>query len=81
MRCIRNRAPFPQDYPALELTLTDDGDAPLAAPRPRAARLPRARPRDLRSGIAAGGEAPLRVYLDTSRTARHRLRLYLFYPS
>src|SRR6185436_10862154 len=26
---LRNRAPFPQEYPSLELTLTDDGDKPV----------------------------------------------------
>lgn len=80
---IRNRAGFPQDYPALELTLTDEGDRPV---------LRRVlRPRDYldgvraeeaaRQGIAAGSEAALRVLLDTSRTRATGYRLYLFYPS
>ena len=79
---IRNRARFPQEYPALELTLTDEGDRPVLrrvlAPRdylesPRREDL-------LRNGIAAGGDTPLRVYLDTSRTPAVGYRLYLFYP-
>ena len=80
---VRNRARFAQDYPALELTLTDDAERPVLrrvlAPRDyldaaRAAQL-------LSRGIAPGGEASLRVYLDSSRSAATGYRLYLFYPS
>jgi predicted Zn finger-like uncharacterized protein len=79
---IRNRARFAQDYPALELTLTDANDRPVLrrvlAPRdyleaPRSAEL-------MRQGISGGSEAALRVYLDTSRTRAIGYRLYLFYP-
>jgi predicted Zn finger-like uncharacterized protein len=80
---IRNRARFPQDYPALELTLTDEGDRPVLrrvlAPRDY---LERNRSEELvREGIAAGTEASLRVFLDTNRTRATGYRLYLFYPS
>src|SRR3954454_4077330 len=66
---IRNRARFPQDYPALELTLTDEADRPLLrrvlGPRDY---LERNRTEELvRDGIAGGAEAALRVFLDTSR--------------
>jgi len=80
---LRNRARFAQDYPALELTLTDDAERPVLrrvlAPREyldaaRAAQL-------LAQGIAPGGEASLRVYLDSSRSPATGYRLYLFYPS
>lgn len=80
---LRNRARFAQDYPALELTLTDDAERPVLrrvlAPRDyldaaRAAQL-------LTQGIAPGGEASLRVYLDSSRSPATGYRLYLFYPS
>ena len=79
---IRNRARFAQDYPALELTLTDENDRPVLrrvlAPRdyldaPRSGEL-------MRQGISGGSEAALRVYLDTSRTRAIGYRLYLFYP-
>jgi len=79
---IRNRARFAQDYPALELTLTDEHDRPVLrrvlAPRdyleaPRSAEL-------MRQGISGDSEAALRVYLDTSRTRAIGYRLYLFYP-
>jgi len=80
---IRNRARFPQDYPALELTLTDEGDRPVLrrvlAP---GEYLDPAQSGDLmRQGIAGGAEATLRVYLDTSRTRATGYRLYLFYPT
>lgn len=79
---IRNRARFPQDYPALELTLTDDGDQPVL----RRVLVPRdyleapRRDEQLRHGIAPGGETPLHLFLDTSRTRAVGYRLYLFYP-
>lgn len=80
---IRNRARFPQEYPALELTLMDDGDRPVLrrvlGPRDY---LERARTDELvRQGIAAGAETALHVFLDTSRTRATGYRLYLFYPS
>ena len=80
---IRNRARFPQDYPALELTLTDEADRPVLrrvlAPREY---LEHTRAEALtRDGIAGGTEAPLRLLLDTSRTRATGYRLYLFYPS
>jgi predicted Zn finger-like uncharacterized protein len=80
---IRNRARFPQDYPALELTLTDEADRPVLrrvlAPRDY---LEQARRDELvRQGIAGGTEAVLRVFLDTSRARATGYRLYLFYPS
>jgi predicted Zn finger-like uncharacterized protein len=80
---IRNRARFPQDYPALELTLTDEGDRPVLR---RVLKpldyLERSHGDELmRGGIAPGGDAALRVFLDTSRTRATGYRLYLFYPS
>ena len=75
---IRNRSRLPQEYPALELTLTDEGGQPVL----RRVLLPsdyveleRVR------GIAAGGEAALRVYLDASGAPVTSYRLYLFYPA
>lgn len=80
---LRNRARFAQDYPALELTLTDDADRPVV--RRVLAPLEYLDPAQagelLRQGIAPGAEASLRVYLDASRSAATGYRLYLFYPS
>ncbi len=78
---IRNRAPFAQEHPSLELTLTDPGDKPLVR---RVLRpedyLGRAR-EALAPGISPGGESVLRVYLDSSGLRATGYRLYLFYPS
>ncbi|MDA8109327.1 MAG: zinc-ribbon domain-containing protein [Betaproteobacteria bacterium] len=77
---IRNRAPFPQEFPSLELTLTDEQDRPVVrrvlAPADYLAAT-RAR---LQQGIAAGGEAVARVYFDASRVRATGYRVYLFYP-
>ena len=80
---IRNRARFAQDYPSLELTLTDEADRPVLrrviGPRDY---LEAARRNELvEKGIAPGGETTLRLLLDSSRARATGYRLYLFYPS
>lgn len=76
---LRNRAGFPQEFPALELTLTDEADRPvLRRVLQPADYIDRTR---ATQGIAAGAEAPLRIYLDASRARATGYRLYLFYPA
>ena len=77
---IRNRARFPQDYPALELTLTDEADRPVLR-RVLGPRDYLGGSEPIAQGIAPGGEAALRVFLDSSRARATGYRLYLFYPS
>jgi len=79
---IHNRAGFAQDYPSLELTLTDEADRPVLRRvlRPGDYLDPQARTL-VPQGIAPGGEATVRVLLDTSRAQATGYRLYLFYPS
>ena len=78
---IRNRAPFPQDYPALELTLTDEADRPVVRRVLRPGDyLDAGRRAALAQGIAPGSEAVLRVFLDSERARATGYRLYLFYP-
>jgi predicted Zn finger-like uncharacterized protein len=76
---IRNRAPFTQDYPALQLTLTDDANRELVS----RAILPREylEPALVSRGIEAGGEASVTVHFDASRTRATGYELVLFYPS
>lgn len=76
---IRNRAPFTQEYPALQLTLTDDANRELVS----RAILPREylHPAVIARGIEAGGEAALTVHFDASRTRATGYELVLFYPS
>ena len=80
---IRNRAPFAQEYPALQFALTDDAGRHVAsrvlAPREY---LEAGKTADLiGKGIEPSGEASLTVYLDTSRARASGYRLELFYPS
>ena len=76
---IRNRSRLAQEYPALELTLTDEAGQPVL----RRVLLPAdyLEPERSRQGIAPGGEAALRIYLDSSRARATSYRLYLFYPT
>ena len=79
---MHNRAGFAQDYPALEVTLTDETDRAVLRRVLRPADYLDARGRELvGQGIAPGSEAAVRVLLDTSRTRATGYRLYLFYPS
>ena len=79
---IRNRAPFAQEHPALELTLTDAADKTLVRRvlQPSEYMLAAAR-EPLAQGIDAGSEAVVRVHLDTRGVRATGYRLYLFYPS
>jgi Protein of unknown function (DUF3426) len=80
---IRNRAPFAQEYPALQLTLTDETNRDLVS----RSILPQeyleaGRARELMArGIDAGGEAALTLHLDAGRTRATGYELVLFYPS
>jgi predicted Zn finger-like uncharacterized protein len=78
---LRNQAPFAQDYPALELTLTDERDQALA----RRVLLPAdylagTAAEQISRGIAAGADTALRVYFDTGGLRAIGYRMYLFFP-
>ena len=76
---LKNRATLAQEFPSLELTLTDEGARPVLrrvlTPRDYldAGRAPE-------QGIAASDEVPLRIYLDTSRVPATGYKLRPFYP-
>lgn len=78
---LRNQAPFAQEYPSLELTLTDERDEAVArrilAP---ADYLGRAGAEVLARGIGPGADAVLRVHIDTSGLRAIGYRMYLFFP-
>ncbi len=78
---LRNRAAFPQAYPSLELTLTDDADKPVVrrvlAPQDY---LGPAQMQAMPAGLAPGGEAAVRVNFDAGRSRATGYRLYLFFP-
>jgi len=79
---LRNRAPFPQEYPALELTLTDERDRPVV----RRVLLPaeylgaKGAQTKLTGGIAPGAEETVNVELELQGLRAAGFRLYLFYP-
>ncbi len=75
---LRNRATFPQAYPAIELTLTDAADATVARRvlRPRD-YLPEGEPTTV---FAATSEAPLKLHIDAAGLGASGYRLYVFYP-
>jgi predicted Zn finger-like uncharacterized protein len=78
---IRNRAPFAQEHPALELTLTDAAEKPVVRRVLQPAEyLGAAAPESLARGIAAGGESVLRVHFDARGLHATGYRVYLFYP-
>ena len=78
---LRNQAQFAQEYPALELTLTDERDEAVARrvlmPADYLAGLPADQ---IARGIGAGAEAALRVYFDTGGLRAIGYRMYLFFP-
>jgi predicted Zn finger-like uncharacterized protein len=78
---LRNRAPFSQEYPALELTLTDEAERPVVrrvlSPADYLGASRSALPEQ---GLAAGAETSFRLTFDAGRTRATGYRLYLFFP-
>lgn len=76
---LRNRAPFPQEYPDLELTLTDQGDRAVIrrvlSPRDYLMQKSAVRAR----GIPGGGEEIVRLHLATGNLQVTGYQLFLFY--
>lgn len=76
---LKNRAPFAQEYPHLELTLTDVADKALVR---RVLAPADYLPPDTNqaAGFAAGGELPLNLTIEATGVPAAGYRLYLFYP-
>ena len=78
---IRNRARFAQEYPDLELTLTNENDQAVVrrvlTPADYLAAAPKTA---MASGIGPEREAIVRLYFDSSRVRATGYRLYLFFP-
>jgi predicted Zn finger-like uncharacterized protein len=77
---LRNQAQYAQEYPALELTLTDERDEAVA----RRVLLPvdylaGQSAEQIARGIGAGADAALRVYFDTGGLRAIGYRMYLFF--
>jgi predicted Zn finger-like uncharacterized protein len=76
---LKNRAPFAQQFPHLELTLTDTADQAIArkvlAP---ADYLPSATP--VANGMKSNADILVAIGIDSGAIAASGYRLYLFYP-
>lgn len=76
---LKNRAPFAQAYPHLELTLTDTADQALA----RKVLAPSdylAKDTKLQAGFTANKDLAINLNLDVGNLPAAGYRLYLFYP-
>jgi predicted Zn finger-like uncharacterized protein len=76
---LRNRASFPQQFPSLELTLTDAQDQALAR-RVLYARDYLGRTAGSAAGFAGNSELPVRVFIEATALKPTGYRLYLFFP-
>jgi predicted Zn finger-like uncharacterized protein len=76
---LRNRAAFPQSHPALELTLTDLQDQPLAR-RVLGPQDYLGRGVSIETGFPGNSELPVKVYMEAASLKATGYRLYLFYP-
>lgn len=74
---LRNRAPFAQAWPHLELTLTDARDRPVLR---RALAPAEYLPPAPAKGFPARGEQAVQLVIELTDTTAAGYRLYLFYP-
>lgn len=78
---LRNQAQFTQEYPALELTLTDERDDAVARRVLLPADYLAGHPTEqIMRGVGADADVPLRVYFDTGGLRAVGYRMYLFFP-
>jgi len=76
---LKNRAVFHQQYPLLELTLTDVQDKPVVR-RVLAPQDYLGKAFNTQSGFAANTEISIKVFIEGSQVKATGYRLYLFYP-
>ena len=76
---LRNRAPYAQDYPSLELSLTDTQDVAIAR---RIFSPPDYLPPKLAAEKAfpANADIPVRLWIEARELSPAGYRLYVFYP-
>lgn len=76
---LKNRAPFPQQFPHLELTLTDTADQAIA--RKVLAPADYLRPSTaVANGMLSNADIMVAIGIDPGEMAASGYRLYLFYP-
>lgn len=74
---LRNRAPYAQEWPLLELSLTDTGDNAIVR---RIFQPAEYLPEGAEPAFAAGADVALRLWIDAGGTEAAGYRLYVFYP-
>jgi predicted Zn finger-like uncharacterized protein len=79
---IRNRAGYAQEYPELELTLTDETDQPVVRRvlKPSDYLDPARAEQLIARGIGPGSELSVRMRFDAGRLRATGFRLFLFFP-
>ena len=77
---LRNRAPFAQEYPDLELTLTDQGDQPLVRRVLRPDDYLQDKRAAIGPGLGGGAEESVRVRIEAGGILATGYQLFLFYP-
>lgn len=77
---LRNRAPFAQEYPDLELTLTDQGDQPLVRRVLRPDDYLQDKRAAIGPGLGGGAEESVRVRIEAGGLLATGYQLFLFYP-
>jgi len=77
---LRNRAPFAQEYPDLELTLTDHRDQPLIRRVLRPGDYLLEKRAAIAPGLGGGAEETVRMHLETGGLLAAGYQLFLFYP-
>lgn len=75
---LRNRAKLAQEYPQLELTLTDTQDRMIA--RRIFTPVEYAKGADLKRGMAPNEEVTVKLFLDLGELKAAGYRVFLFYP-
>lgn len=75
-----NRAPFAQEHPDLELTLTDQSDRALIRRVLKPGEYLQHRRVATAQGVAGGAEEAVRVHLETGSILATGYQLFLFYP-
>lgn len=77
---VRNRASYPQEWPHLELTLTDAQDRALVRRVLDPGEWAQAETAKLRAGFPAGREQAVELRFDAPGVQAVGYRLYIFYP-
>jgi predicted Zn finger-like uncharacterized protein len=77
---LRNRAPFAQEFPDLELTLTDQGERAVIRKVLKPREYLQEKRAALAQGMGGGAEEAVRLFLDTGGILATGYQLFLFYP-